>query len=59
MFIGNYIVFVVEEGMASVRTIKLGESIGTRFVVLNGVQSGEIAIIRGNERLRSGQKVKH
>ena len=56
---GKNIVFVVENGAANIRTIRLGESIGTRFVVLNGLQTGDIVVVRGNERLRPGQKVKY
>ena len=56
---GKNIVFVVKDGVANIRTIRLGESIGTRFVVLDGLQTGDIVVVRGNERLRSGQKVKY
>ena len=56
---GKNVVFLVKDGTASIRTIKLGESIDTRFVVLSGVQPGDLAVVRGNERLRPEQKVKH
>jgi RND family efflux transporter MFP subunit len=56
---GKDIVFIVEDGVANIRTIKLGESIGTRFVVLGGLKAGDTVVVRGNERLRPGQKVKH
>jgi RND family efflux transporter MFP subunit len=56
---GKNIVFVIKNGVANIRTIRLGEPIGTRFVVLGGLQAGDIVVVRGNERLRPGQKVKH
>ena len=56
---GKNIVFVVEDGAANIRTIRLGESIGTRFVVLDGLEATDIVVVRGNERLRPGQKVKY
>lgn len=56
---GKNIVFVVKDGTANIRTIRLGESISTRFVVQNGLQDGDLVVVRGNERLRPGQKVKY
>ncbi|MBH88835.1 MAG: hypothetical protein CMF71_01210 [Magnetovibrio sp.] len=56
---GKNIVFVVKDGLTSIRTIELGEPIGTRFIVLSGIQSGDLVVIRGNERLQQGQKVSH
>jgi multidrug efflux pump subunit AcrA (membrane-fusion protein) len=40
------------------RTITLGESVGSRFEVLSGLKPGDQVVIRGNERLRPGQKIK-
>lgn len=54
---GQNIVYLVEQGQANVRPIKLGQAIGSRFVVLEGLISGDIVVVRGNERLRPGQKV--
>jgi hypothetical protein len=31
--------------------------VGGRFEIISGVASGELAVIRGNERLRPGQDV--
>lgn len=56
---GKNIVFIVEEGAANLRPVKLGEAIGPRFVVLGGLKDGDTVVIRGNERLRPGQKVRH
>ncbi|MCH9672758.1 MAG: efflux RND transporter periplasmic adaptor subunit [Gammaproteobacteria bacterium] len=56
---GKRIVYVVAEDAAEVRPVELGEAVGARFVVLNGLKPGELVVIRGNERLRPGQKVRY
>ncbi len=53
----NTTVFVVEAGTARSQPVRLGEAIGTRYEVLDGLAPGDIAVIRGNERLRTGQPV--
>ena len=40
------------------RPVSLGEALGNRFQVLNGLKAGEKTVIRGNERLRPGQAVR-
>ena len=54
---GISVVYVVVDGKAEVRPVQLGDAVGDRFVVLSGVQPGEIAVVRGNERLLPGQAV--
>ena len=51
------IVFVVVDGLAMVRTIRTGESSGSRIEVLDGLQPGDLAVVRGNERLQPNQPV--
>ncbi|MEM7224248.1 MAG: efflux RND transporter periplasmic adaptor subunit [Pseudomonadota bacterium] len=51
------LVFVVKEGTAEARQIKLGESTGSRFEVLGGLSEDEQVVVRGNERLQPGDKV--
>jgi len=63
----NTIVFVVAGakgikppmvvGKAVPRPVKLGDAVGSRFVVLGGLKPGDIVVVRGNERLRPGQPV--
>ena len=53
------IVFIVSGEMAKVRSVKLGESIGGRFEVIAGLKPGDLVVVRGNERLRPGQKVRY
>lgn len=53
------LVFLVKGGRAVPRPVGLGEAIGSRFVVRTGLAPGDIAVVRGNERLRPGQPVRH
>ncbi len=50
-------VYVVESGTAQIRPVRLGVAVGGRFEVEDGLEAGEVVVIRGNERLRPGQKV--
>jgi RND family efflux transporter MFP subunit len=55
---GLSLVYVMDaESKAQIRPVELGEAVGPRFVVLGGVEPGEIVVIRGNERLRPGQDI--
>ncbi len=38
--------------------IKLGQAYASRFEVREGLKPGELVVIRGNERLRPGQRVR-
>ena len=55
---GNNLVYVVDEAeTAQIRPVRLGEAVGGRFEVKDGLKPGDVVVIRGNERLRPGQKV--
>ena len=54
---GGYYVYIVEDGKAVRKRVQLGESAEGRFVVLDGLEAGMLAVVRGNERLRPGQPV--
>ena len=54
---GQTFVFIAADGKANIRPVETGIAVGGRFEVISGVASGELAIIRGNERLRPGQDV--
>lgn len=56
---GGKVVFVVAAGKAELRPVRLGEALGHRLRVLSGVEAGELAVVRGNERLRAGQAVRY
>jgi len=51
-------VFVVLDGTAQPRPIRVGEAIGSRFQVLSGLKEGDTVVIRGNERIQPGMKLR-
>ena len=51
-------VFVVVDGTAQIRDVRLGEPVGNRFEVVGGLDEGDQVVIRGNERLRPNDKVR-
>ena len=51
------VVFLVEDQVATPRPVQLGSAVGGRFEVLGGLEHGDLVVIRGNERLQSGQAV--
>ncbi len=55
---GQDMVFVVENGIAEARPIALGDAVGGRFEVRKGLKAGDRAVVRGNERLKPGDKVR-
>ena len=55
---GKNMVFVVERKRANVYEVTLGEAIGNRFEVLKGIEEKDLVVIRGNERLKDGKRVK-
>jgi RND family efflux transporter MFP subunit len=50
-------VYLVEEAAAALRPVQLGEAVGGRFEVLDGLKPGDLVVVRGNERLRPGQPI--
>ena len=54
---GQTFVYIAAEGKANIRPVEIGTAVGGRFEIISGVVSGELAVIRGNERLRPGQDV--
>lgn len=54
---GAWVVFVVADGRAEPRLVRIGRSEGDRVEVLDGLAAGEMVVVRGNERLRPGQAV--
>jgi RND family efflux transporter MFP subunit len=52
------VVYVAIDGEAQIRPVQLGAELGDRFEVLGGVEAGALAVVRGNERLRPGAKLK-
>jgi RND family efflux transporter MFP subunit len=54
---GLPVVFVATNGQAELRSVRLGEAVGSRFEVLDGLGEGDAVIVRGNERLQPGQPI--
>lgn len=54
---GNYSVFVVEQGVASVRQVELGLASRHGYLAKKGLQAGDRVVVRGNEVLRDGESV--
>lgn len=54
---GGTLVYVVDGEQAQPRAVSLGEAVGERMRVLEGLEPGELVVVRGNERLRPGQRV--
>lgn len=50
-------VLVIEDGKVVPRPVRLGEAVNGRFEVLEGLEAGELVVVRGNERLQPGQSV--
>jgi RND family efflux transporter MFP subunit len=55
---GQPTVFVVNDGRAHLRTVLVGEAVGGRIEVLDGLKPGDVVVVRGNERLRDGSRVR-
>ena len=54
---GN-IVFVVKGTNAMMRSVRLGRGIGNKYQVINGLKAGDKVVVRGNERLGAGGKIR-
>lgn len=53
------VVFVAEGGSAKLRNVVLGDAVDDRFVVVEGLDDGELVVVRGNERLRPEQPISY
>jgi membrane fusion protein (multidrug efflux system) len=51
-------VFIVDDGKAAVRRIKLGDEVGTGIVVESGLSGGEQVIVEGLQGIRPGAPVR-
>ena len=49
------VVYLYDDGKAAVRPVQLGVEVGARFEVVDGLDAGDLTVVRGNERLRPGQ----
>jgi RND family efflux transporter, MFP subunit len=51
-------IFVVENGIANLRNIVVGQEIGTNMIVLQGLSEGESVVTLGQSNLTNGAKVR-
>ena len=56
---GGPVVYVIRDNQANQRPVKLGQALGSRFEVREGLKPGELVVIRSNARLRLGQRVRN
>lgn len=54
---GKRVVFVLKDAQAELTEVDLGEAVGVRFIVRDGLVPGDRVVVRGNERLRPGQAI--
>lgn len=53
----GHTVYIVQDGKAQARRVDLGPAVGDRIQISDGLDGGETVVIRGNERLRTGEAV--
>lgn len=56
---GAQLVVLNADGKATFTPVRLGQAIGQRFVVENGLKEGDEVVIRGNERLAPGEPIRN
>jgi RND family efflux transporter MFP subunit len=55
---GQNMVYVAADGEAQEQPVVLGVAVGGRFEVRKGLEAGDKVVVRGNERLRPGDKLR-
>jgi RND family efflux transporter MFP subunit len=55
---GQEMVFVIEDDETQARPVELGTAVGNRLEVRSGLADGDRVVVRGNERLKPGDKVR-
>ncbi len=54
---GNLLVFVIKEGIAKARSIKAEQIYNDNWVVIEGLEDGEVVILEGYQKIADGAKV--
>jgi multidrug resistance efflux pump len=54
---GDNVVFVIQQGKAIRRKVKIGLEQGKRIQIIDGVKAGEMVVIEGNLNLKNGASV--
>jgi membrane fusion protein (multidrug efflux system) len=55
--LGEFYVYVVEEGVAHQQNVTLGTRFGADIVVREGLEEGDVIVVEGFQRLREGSEV--
>ncbi|MFO1258467.1 MAG: efflux RND transporter periplasmic adaptor subunit [Gammaproteobacteria bacterium] len=55
---GHSVLVVDNQGLVAQRVVKLGEQLGTEWIVLDGLKVGERVITQGLQKVRPGMRVK-
>ncbi|MDC1023148.1 efflux RND transporter periplasmic adaptor subunit, partial [Alphaproteobacteria bacterium] len=52
------IVYCFEKGLAKQKFVKVGISVGDKIEILEGLEEGQLVVVKGNENLRPNQLIK-
>ena len=52
------VVYIFDKGIAKQSFIKTGVSVGNKIEILNGLNEGQLIVVKGNENLRPNQTIK-
>ena len=55
---GNWAVFVVEDGRARLRKVRIGDASGTSVEVLEGLEAGAPVVVHPGDKVRDGARVR-
>jgi HlyD family secretion protein len=55
---GNWAVFVVEDGRARLRKVRIGDASGTSVEVLEGLEAGAAVVVHPGDKVRDGVRVR-
>ena len=55
---GNWAVFVVEDGKARLRKVRIGDASGTSVEVLEGLEAGAPVVVHPGDKVRDGARVR-
>jgi HlyD family secretion protein len=55
---GNWAVFVVEDGRARLRRVRIGDASGTSVEVLEGLEAGAPVVVHPGDKVRDGVRVR-
>jgi ABC-type Fe3+-hydroxamate transport system substrate-binding protein len=56
---GRTMAVIADDDTAEIRVVRLGAAVGNRFEVLDALKPGDVVVVRGNERLQPGQKIRY